>query len=60
MTTREEWLRFGYDHGFCGAEICATHDGIPMSVEEEEDDEPCIWVVRLYPDAEFQIGRAHV
>jgi hypothetical protein len=49
--TRDEWLRYGYEQGFCGAEICATHDGLPTSATEDETDEDlCIWVVRMFAD----------
>ena len=52
--TREEWLKYGYEQGFCGAVVCLTHDGTPLSEQEEkefyEDNEICVWAMRMYPD----------
>ena len=54
-----EWLKQGIEAGWCGPAVCYTHDGLPMSEAEFTDefddqvcDEPCIHVLRLYPDAE--------
>lgn len=57
--TYEEWLRIGMDAGFCGPAVCATHDGIPTSAEEDEAGEdtgepPCMHVLRLYPSDEVK------
>lgn len=56
----EDWLRIGYDNGWCGAPVCSTHDGTPTSTEEDEmwDDgtDPCIHIIRLYEDAEQKRG----
>jgi hypothetical protein len=46
----EEWLEIGWRNGWCSAPVCAVHDGLPMTVFEEEEDDPCIHVVRLYED----------
>lgn len=52
----DEWIQIGLDAGWCGPAVCETHDGLPMSDEEHdqmyEGDEPCIHIIRLYPDAE--------
>ena len=52
MVTFDEWLQIGVDNKWCGAAVCSTHDGIPMSeAEEAEWDEgldPCHHVLRLY------------
>lgn len=52
--TQEEWLRYGYEHGYCGPAVCYTHDGIPLTVEEDESfmqgDDPCVHVLRIYED----------
>lgn len=51
-----EWLKYGYNKGWCGVPVCYTHDGVPVS--EAEDDEqingldPCIHVIRMYSDDE--------
>lgn len=50
----DEWLKYGWEHGYCGPALCATHDGFPTDPEEEEalDDgyDPCMHLVRLYED----------
>lgn len=49
--TFDEWIKFGFDQGWCSPPICEMHDGTPMSEDEEVDwdeGEPCIHVVRLY------------
>lgn len=52
----ELWLRQGIDNGFVGPPVCSTHDGTPTT--EAEDNEmmdgydPCLHILRLYPDPE--------
>lgn len=49
--TFDEWLKAGLSAGWCGPAVCYTHDGLPMSHDEEEqfeETEPCIHVIRLY------------
>lgn len=53
--TFDEWIALGINNGWCGAPICNTHDGLPMSDEEYEEMEetgepPCIHILRLYED----------
>jgi len=52
--TREEWLAYGLEHKFCGPVVCETHDGMPMTEDEESEfmdgGDPCIPVIRLYQD----------
>ena len=54
--TFDEWLKLGYDNGWCGPAICHTHDGLPLSDAEyqefEDGYDPCVHVIRLYEDAE--------
>ena len=51
--TFQEWLEIGIQNSWCGPAVCETHDGLPLS-EEEEDEfyeqglDPCIHVLRLY------------
>ena len=55
--TFDQWLKLGYDNGWCGPDVCETHDGLPMSEEEEtlfDDDDTCVHIVRLYVDAEHK------
>ena len=58
--TYNQWIAIGIEQGWCGPAVCSTHDGIPMTVpEEEEFDEgldPCIHIVRLYEDTETRLG----
>jgi hypothetical protein len=48
----EQWLRYGVENFFCGPIVCDTHDGAPMT--EDEDDQfqegydPCVPVIRVY------------
>jgi len=58
--TFDEWIRHGYDKGFCSPPVCVTHDGIPTTaIEDEEFDEgydPCFHGVRLYDDLQMRNG----
>ena len=48
----DEWIKFGYDMGYCSPPVCSTHDGVPSTALEDEiweqGDDPCLHVVRLY------------
>lgn len=50
----DEWVEEGYIRGWIGPPVCQTHDGIPLTPEEDSEFEtggdPCIHVVRLYED----------
>lgn len=52
--TFDEWLQIGVDNKWCGAAVCSTHDGVPMSDQEDaefmEGDDPCVHILRLYED----------
>lgn len=54
LSTFNEWLELGIKNNWCGPAICETHDGLPMTFEEEEyffeGNDPCIHIVRLYED----------
>ena len=54
--TFEEWVSYGIEKGWCGPPVCYTHDGLPMSEQEDtefgEGQDPCIHVVRMYEDIE--------
>lgn len=55
--TFEEWLQYGITQGWCGPSVCAIHDGLPTTAEEDVDMEeldPCIHIIRLYEDAEMK------
>jgi len=62
--TYNEWLQAGLRAGYCGPAVCYTHDGLPLSNDEEEqfeEYEPCIHIIRLYEDEEMKsrIERDH-
>ena len=50
----DEWLRYGFNKGWCGPDVCYTHDGAPSSEAEDvafdEGQDPCIHIIRLYED----------
>jgi hypothetical protein len=54
VVTFDEWLQVGMDEGWCGPPVCATHDGVPTTVVEDDEisDDPCLHVIRLYEDAD--------
>lgn len=51
----DTWLQIGISRDWCGPPVCLTHDGIPSSEaednEEYDGEEPCLHAVRLYTDA---------
>lgn len=59
--TFDEWLKFGFDNGWCSPSVCGTHDGVPMTADESEDEEPCVHIVRLYdsPATKKAVEEAH-
>lgn len=60
MMEFEEWLKIGIDNDWVGAPVCETHDGLPMTKEEEEEfydgSDPCVHVLRLYQSSEEKIA----
>ena len=56
--TFSEWISYGIEQGWCGAPVCYTHDGLPMSNEEDvefgEGQDPCMHIVRMYEDIEMK------
>jgi hypothetical protein len=53
--TFNEWLKIGMDNKWCGPAVCETHDGLPISeaeLDEFEESDPCIHIIRLYEDAD--------
>jgi hypothetical protein len=48
-----EWLKLGMESNWCRPVVCETHDGLPMSEQENEEfweSDPCIHIIRLYED----------
>jgi len=47
----DEWMKFGYDKGWVSDVFCNTHDGGPMTDEEqkewEDGGDPCSFNVRV-------------
>lgn len=52
--TFDQWLQTGIDNKWIGPPVCSTHDGIPMSEQEENEweqgNDPCHHILRLYED----------
>lgn len=51
-----EWMKFGIEQGWCGPPVCITHDGLPSTPEEDNQqingDDPCVHIIRMYEDDE--------
>lgn len=49
-----EWLSAGIKAGYCSHPVCNTHQGPPMSAEEdkawEDGCDPCVLIVRIYDE----------
>ena len=58
--TFDEWLQEGLDLNFCGPAICYPHDGLPLTLEEEQEfddgSDPCIHIIRLYEDEKTKVA----
>lgn len=54
--TIDEWLQYGVDRKYCSEPVCSTHEGLPITKEEEKEwDEgydPCAPGVRLWAEGE--------
>jgi len=52
----DTWLEYGIDHKWCLYTTCETHDGVPLTVDEEfefnEGHDPCVHVLRLFDSDE--------
>lgn len=48
------WLNQGIEAGFCSPPVCSTHDGLPLTDEEdaefEEGFDPCVQAVRIWEE----------
>lgn len=48
----DEWIQYGIDSGYCSAPVCVTHEGIPLTEEEEleweEGYDPCSAGIRIW------------
>jgi hypothetical protein len=61
-----DWMAYGIRKGWCGAPVCSTHDGIPMSESEndewfEKGNDICVHIVRMYdgPENKAAVEREH-
>lgn len=55
--TFDEWIAYGIEQGWCGPPVCYTHDGLPMSLEEDgefQEGDPCVHIVRMYEDKDMK------
>lgn len=56
IQSQDDWIRYGVLKGWCTPPVCATHDGIPQTREEDESwengEDPCVHVIRPYYDDE--------
>jgi len=54
--TFDHWMKIGIEYGFCGPICCITHDGEPLSPDEEQEFEeggdPCVSMLRVYENIE--------
>jgi hypothetical protein len=54
--TFDEWIRYGLKKKWCSVPLCETHDGLPMTKEEQEawdeGGDPCVHVIKLYSSPE--------
>lgn len=52
----DEWIQYGVDRGYCSNLVCVTHEGIPLSEEEEkqwdEGYDPCSLGIRIWQEGE--------
>jgi hypothetical protein len=48
----DAWLETGWRHGWAGAPVCVSHDGMPTTEAEDDDPDLCVHIIRLYPDAD--------
>lgn len=54
VMTFDDWIRIGYESGWCSPVVCYSHDGLPMTEAEDQEwvegHDPCIHIVRMYED----------
>lgn len=47
----DEWMKFGYQNGWISDVFCNTHDGPPLTEEEEKEwdqgGDPCSFHVKV-------------
>jgi hypothetical protein len=58
----QDWLEHGVEMGWVGPAVCAIHDGLPTTQEEDDEyEDRCVFVVRLYdsPDHKSAVEANH-
>lgn len=59
------WYEAGLRQGFIGPLVCAIHDGVPMTVDEEQSiidrEAVCVYVMRRYdsPEQKHDVEENH-
>lgn len=47
------WLKIGMERGWVSGPVCATHEGLPSTDEEDAEwdagFDPCVGALRIYP-----------
>ncbi len=59
--TLSEWIELGAAQGWCGPIVCVIHDGAPTTQDEDDEDDPCIPMMRVYRDEaeRLEVERNH-
>jgi hypothetical protein len=56
----EEWLEYGWQQGWVSPPTCYTHDGLPMTEDEDEEFgegfDPCVYIIRVYEDQNHRLA----
>lgn len=56
----DDWIKLGWDNGWCGPALCLSHDGFPYSDDEDEElnegHDPCMHFIRLYENMDHRLG----
>lgn len=53
----DEWAALGLEKGWVGPAVCYTHDGLPLTGDEEDEfdeGDPCVHILRLYESPEMK------
>jgi hypothetical protein len=55
MMDMADWIQYGIDNKYCTEIVCATHDGVPSTEEEDAEWEQgvdcCAPILRLWEPA---------
>jgi hypothetical protein len=58
----DAWITYGLRRGWIGPPICISHEGLPISNEEFEDNDRCAMMIRIYdtPIQQADVERSHL